>query len=98
MPLGKGAAGVSLQVPLNCFCEQFIWQRDIRHQIPRFEFVCVNGFARIVLREARAQTALLILIFHGRIARADGIDILEKRRLVRIDTEVFPKFLVLRSR
>jgi hypothetical protein len=39
----------------------------------------------------------LLLIFHGRIARADGIDILEKGRLIRIDTEVFPKFLVLRS-
>ena len=41
---------------------------------------------------------LLNLIFHGRIARADGIDILEKGRLIRIDAEVFPKFLVLGSR
>jgi hypothetical protein len=51
----EGTAGASFQVSLKCFCEQLIWQRDVRHQVPRFEFVCVNGFARIVLREARAQ-------------------------------------------
>jgi hypothetical protein len=44
----------------------------------------------------RERTLLLIFIFHGGIARADGIDILEKIRLIRIDAEVFAKFLVLR--
>jgi hypothetical protein len=39
----------------------------------------------------------LILIPRWRIVRANGIHILEKGRLIRIDTEVFPKFLVLRS-
>src|ERR1700730_1713531 len=41
------------------------------------------------------KIVLFIFIFRGRIARADGIDILEKGRLIRIYTEVFPKFLVL---
>jgi hypothetical protein len=55
MSLCKGAAGASFEVSLKCFREQFILQRDIGHQVPRFEFVCVNRFAGIVLREARAQ-------------------------------------------
>jgi len=68
MPLCEGAAGASFQGTLKCFREQFIWQRDIGHQVPRFEFVCVNRFARIVLREARAQ------IVSGTDVRLLGVD------------------------
>jgi hypothetical protein len=59
-----------------------------------------RSMSSIVAREAEncERAVLLRLIFHGRIACADGIDILEKRRLIRIDAEVFAKFLVLRSR
>lgn len=55
VPSREGVAGASFQISLKCFREQFIWQRDICHQAPRFEFVCVNGFAGVVLREARAE-------------------------------------------
>ena len=41
---------------------------------------------------------LLDLIFQGGISRADGIDLLEEGSLLRIDAEIFPKFLVLGSR
>jgi len=33
----------------------FFRKRDIRNQNPRFEFVCVDGFAGIVLGEALPQ-------------------------------------------
>jgi len=47
---------------------------------------------------ACVRRALLNLIFHRGISRADGIDILEEGGLLRIDAEIFPKFLVLGSR
>jgi hypothetical protein len=46
----------------------------------------------------RDKPVLRIFIFQGRVACADGIDILEKIRLLRIDAEIFAKFLVLRPR
>ena len=33
----------------------FFRQGDVRHKVPRLEFVCVNRFASVVLREARAE-------------------------------------------
>ena len=43
------------------------------------------------------KRVLLDLIFQGGISRADGIDILEEGSLLRIDAEIFPKFLILGS-
>jgi hypothetical protein len=33
----------------------FFWQRDIRHQVPRFEFVRVNRFPAVMFGEALPQ-------------------------------------------
>ena len=33
----------------------FFWQRDIRHQVPRFEFVRVNRFSAVMFGEALPQ-------------------------------------------
>lgn len=55
--------------------------------------------ANFAIRKQPLQEGRLrISIFQGRVARADGIDILEKIRLIRIDAEIFAKFLVLGSR
>ena len=74
--------------------------------VPSVAFLCVlcvsfrkaqpSGHKSQCSREE--MTVLWIFIFQGRVARANGIDILEKVRLLRIDAEILAKFLVLGSR
>ena len=53
MPFREGATGTALHVSFKLFGEVFFRQGNIRHEFPRFEFVGVGRFSRIVLGEFR---------------------------------------------
>ncbi len=51
----KRAPRSALQVALEFLREMFFRQRNVRRQVPRFEFIGVNRFSAIVFGEAVAQ-------------------------------------------
>ena len=51
------APGAAFQVLFKLFREIFLWKGHVRIQLPRLEFVGVNRFSRVVIREALLQVA-----------------------------------------
>ena len=51
----KRTPGTALQVFFEFIREMFFGQRNVHHQIPRLEFICVNRFSGVVLGETIPQ-------------------------------------------
>ena len=109
MPLRKRAPCSALQVSFQFFREVLFRQRDVSHQVPRFEFVGMNRFSGVVFRESLPQ------IVRGTDVRLVGVSFAPQevdvvhRALLRLpdwnwwivtrsdsDGRVLPLFLVLR--